>query len=58
MPPNENRAAPAKRRPDQHVVLLDGEPSEYSPPAPFVARVVLRSIVSDEGHFQGLEAAS
>jgi hypothetical protein len=58
MAANDNRAAPAKRRPDQDVVLLDGEPTDYSNSPPFVARVVLRSIVSDEGHFQGLEAAS
>ena len=58
MPPNNNRAAPAKRRPDQDVVLLDGEPTDYSKAPPLVARVILRSIVSDQGHFQGLEAAS
>lgn len=52
------RAAPARRRPDQVVVHLDGEPAEYSPRTPVIARLILRTVTNDDGHYQGLEVAS
>jgi hypothetical protein len=58
MTANANRAAPAKRQPDRVVVQLDGEPFEYTPPPPAIARLILRSVINDDGHFQGLEVAS
>lgn len=57
MATNENRGAPAKGGPDPCVVQLDGEPHEYTPPPPQIARIVLRSVANDDGHFTGLEVA-
>lgn len=53
----QERVAPAKRRPDQEITRLDGSHPEYSPAPALCARLTLRSIVSDDGHFQGLEVA-
>lgn len=55
---NAERAAPAKRQPDQVVVQLDGEPFEYTPAPPSIARLILRTVMNDDGHFQGLEVAN
>lgn len=49
------RAALAKRRPDQGVVLLDGEPTEYSPPPPVIARLILRAVTGRDGRFICIE---
>lgn len=49
------RAAPARRRPDQDVVLLDGEPAEYSPPPPVIARLILRAVTGRDGRFICIE---
>lgn len=60
MAENENRGAPAKGGPDPCLVLLDGEPTdlEYMPPQPRVARVILRTMANDDGHFTGLEVVA
>ena len=49
------RAAPCQGRPERYAIQIDGEPIEYTPPTPRIARLILRSIISDERHFQGLE---
>ena len=55
MAPNEKRGAPAKGDPAPCLVQLDGEPLEYTPPPPKIARVILRTTANDDGHFSGLE---
>jgi hypothetical protein len=49
------RAAPAKKRPPLECVQLGGEHRHFTPRAPQIARLMLRSIANDDGHFVGLE---
>lgn len=49
------RAAPAKRQPPLECVQLGGEHRHLTPRAPQIARLMLRSIANDDGHFVGLE---
>jgi hypothetical protein len=55
MAPKRERAAQANRRPDQDVVLLDGEPTEYSPPTPVIARLTMRAVTGRDGRFICIE---
>ncbi len=56
MTQNANRAAPAKRQPDQVVVQLDGEPFEYTPAPPSIARLILRTEAERRGLLNGPQA--
>lgn len=58
--PSPEKQKPAPRERDGLLigVLLDGEPSDHTPNAPGIARVMLRSLFNDDGHFQGLEVLS
>lgn len=55
MRPKIERAAPATRRPPLKGVQLGGEHRHLTPRAPQIARLMLRSIANDDGHFVGLE---
>jgi hypothetical protein len=49
------KPAPGQRDGLLGAVLLDGEPSENSPPQPRVARLILCLSFNDDGHLVRLE---
>jgi hypothetical protein len=56
--PDKQKPAPGERGGLLSGVLLDGEHAHSRRDDPENARLMLRSVFNDDGHFQGLEVAS